>query len=85
LATLFSQKTGDFHMHTPPHPANDSGWPYASEPHTNAHHFWRGLFGHILLAIQVILGYVLLGALVTWFAVLIAAGGPAGRFADGRE
>jgi hypothetical protein len=28
----------------------------------------------------VILGYVLLGALVTRFAVLFTAGGPAGRF-----
>jgi hypothetical protein len=32
--------------------------------------------------LQVILGYVLLGALVTRFAVLFTAGGPAGRFAD---
>jgi len=31
--------------------------------------------------IQVILGYVLLGALVTRFAVLFTAGGPAGKFA----
>jgi len=35
-----------------------------------------------LLAVQVVLGYVLLGALVTRFAVLFTAGGPAGRFAD---
>jgi Pentapeptide repeats (8 copies)/Ion channel len=46
---------------------------------------WRGLFGHILLAIQVILGYVLLGALVTRFAVLFTAGGPAGKFADDND
>lgn len=39
-------------------------------------------FGHILLMVQVILGYVLLGALVTRFAVLFTAGGPAGKFAD---
>ena len=32
--------------------------------------------------LQVILGYVLLGALVTRFAVLFTAGGPAGKFAD---
>ena len=32
---------------------------------------------------QVILGYVLLGALVTRFAVLFTAGGPAGRFSKG--
>lgn len=39
-------------------------------------------FGHILLMVQVILGYVLLGALVTRFAVLFTAGGPVGKFAD---
>ncbi|MBN2130946.1 MAG: pentapeptide repeat-containing protein, partial [Sedimentisphaerales bacterium] len=37
--------------------------------------------GQALLMVQVILGYVLLGALVTRFAVLFTAGGPAGRFA----
>lgn len=37
--------------------------------------------GQVLLMLQVILGYVLLGALVTRFAVLFGAGGPAGRFA----
>lgn len=42
----------------------------------------RSIWGHILLTFQVILGYVLLGALVTRFAVLFTAGGPAGRFAD---
>ena len=36
--------------------------------------------GQVLLMIQVILGYVLLGALVTRFAVLFTAGGPAGQF-----
>jgi len=36
--------------------------------------------GHVILALQVILGYVLLGALVTRFAVLFTAGGPAGKF-----
>jgi len=46
--------------------------------YANAHSVW----GHILLSIQVILGYVLLGALVTRFAVLFTAGGPAGKFAD---
>jgi len=38
--------------------------------------------GHVILAVQVILGYVLLGALITRFAVLFTAGGPAGRFAE---
>ena len=37
--------------------------------------------GQVLLMLQVILGYVLLGALVTRFAVLFRAGGPAGKFA----
>jgi uncharacterized protein YjbI with pentapeptide repeats len=38
------------------------------------------ILGHALLTLQVILGYVLLGALVTRFAVLFTAGGPAGKF-----
>ena len=50
--------------------------------YANAHGFVRGFFGHLLLALQVILGYVLLGALVTRFAVLFTAGGPAGKFVD---
>jgi len=37
--------------------------------------------GQILLMAQVLLGYVLLAALVTRFAVLFQAGGPAGKFA----
>ena len=43
------------------------------------------IWGHLLLTIQVILGYVLLGALVTRFAVLFTAGGPAGRFANEKK
>jgi hypothetical protein len=46
--------------------------------YANAHSIW----GHILLSLQVILGYVLLGALITRFAVLFTAGGPAGKFAE---
>jgi len=42
----------------------------------------RTLWGHILLSLQVILGYVLLGALVTRFAVLFTAGGPAASFSN---
>ncbi|MHC4678597.1 MAG: pentapeptide repeat-containing protein [Planctomycetota bacterium] len=42
----------------------------------------QSIWGHILLTIQVVLGYVLLGALVTRFAVMFRAGGPAGKFAD---
>jgi len=38
--------------------------------------------GHVLLILQVILGYVLLAALVTRFAVLFTAGGPAGKFSE---
>ncbi len=40
------------------------------------------LGGHIILAVQVLLGYVLLAALVTHFAVLFQAGGPAADFAE---
>jgi hypothetical protein len=42
----------------------------------------HSILAHILLTIQVILGYVLLGALVTRFVVLFTAGGPAGNFAE---
>jgi hypothetical protein len=48
-----------------------------SNMYANAQSIW----GHILIGIQVLLGYVLLGALVTRFAVLFTAGGPAGKFA----
>jgi hypothetical protein len=40
----------------------------------------KSFFGHLLLTLQVILGYVLLGALVTRLAVLFTASGPAGSF-----
>ncbi len=40
----------------------------------------QSFLGHLLLTVQVILGYVLLGAMVTRFAVLFTAGGPAGKF-----
>ena len=36
----------------------------------------QSIFGHLFLMLQVLLGYVLLGALVTRFAVLFTAGGP---------
>ena len=45
----------------------------------------ESIAGHVILMVQVILGYVLLGALVTRFAVLFSAGGPAGTFADGKK
>lgn len=38
------------------------------------------IWGHVLLAIQVIMGYVLLGALITRLAVLFTGDGPAGKF-----
>lgn len=41
--------------------------------------------GHVILAVQVILGYVLLGALITRFAVLFMAGGPTGEFAEEKK
>ena len=41
----------------------------------------QSIAGHLLLILQVLLGYVLLGALITRFAVLFTAGGPAGKFA----
>jgi len=44
--------------------------------HANSQSFW----GHLLLTIQVLLGYILLAALVTRFAILFTAGGPAGKF-----
>ncbi|MBW1855656.1 MAG: pentapeptide repeat-containing protein [Deltaproteobacteria bacterium] len=40
----------------------------------------ESVLGHLLLTIQVILGYVLLGALVTRLAVLFTSDGPAGSF-----
>ncbi len=40
----------------------------------------RSFLGYLLLTIQVILGYVLLGAMVTRLAVLFTADGPAGSF-----
>jgi hypothetical protein len=46
--------------------------------HANALSIW----GHLLVIVQVLSGYVLLGALVTRFAILFTAGGPAGRFAE---
>ena len=36
----------------------------------------RSVWGHILVPFQVVLGYVLLGALITRFAILFTAGGP---------
>ncbi len=49
--------------------------------HANAHSVWA----HILVSFQMILGFVLLGALVTRFAILFTAGGPAGKFADDKK
>jgi len=46
---------------------------------------FNSLLGHLLLTIQVLLGYVFLGALVTRFAVLFTVGGPAARFTELKE
>jgi uncharacterized protein YjbI with pentapeptide repeats len=44
------------------------------------------LIGHVLLMLQVLLGYVMLGAIVTRFSILFTGGGPAGRhFGDFEE
>ncbi len=43
---------------------------------------FNSLLGHLLLTIQVLLGYMFLGALVTRFAVLFTAGGPAAKFTE---
>ncbi len=45
----------------------------------------ESIAGHVLLMFQVILGYVLLGALVTRFAVLFTVGGPSGKFAKEKK
>ena len=54
---------------------------FIDDMYANAQSIW----GHIFLTIQVILGYVLLGVLVTRFAVLFTAGGPAGKFTNEKE
>ncbi|MGA2092231.1 MAG: pentapeptide repeat-containing protein [Sedimentisphaerales bacterium] len=41
----------------------------------------RWWFGHLILIVQMVTGYMLLGALITRFAILFTAGGPAGKFA----
>jgi hypothetical protein len=47
--------------------------------HANPASVW----GQVILSVQVILGYVLLGALVTRFAVLFSGGGPAAKVSRG--
>ncbi len=46
---------------------------------------FNSLLGHLLLTIQVLMGYMFLGALVTRFAVLFTAGGPAAEFTELKE
>ena len=53
--------------------------------YASGHSFLRGLFGHVLLGFQVLLGYILLGALITRLAVLFIAGGPVGPFLTGEK
>ena len=46
--------------------------------HANPHSYWfGGLSGYALLSIQIIFGYILLGALITRFAILFTTGAPA--------
>ena len=52
--------------------------------HANADNTFA-VIGYLFLTAQVLLGYVMLGALVTRFAVLFTAGGPAGEFAKDNE
>jgi uncharacterized protein YjbI with pentapeptide repeats len=42
----------------------------------------NSLAGHLLLTIQVLMGYVMLGAIITRFAIMFTAVGPAGKFED---
>lgn len=42
----------------------------------------QSLLGHVLLTLQVLLGYVLLGAIVTRLAILFGSGGPSARFSN---
>jgi uncharacterized protein YjbI with pentapeptide repeats len=47
----------------------------------NAQFGWKWWFSHFIPILQMVLGYMLLGALITRFAILFTAGGPAGKFA----
>ena len=49
--------------------------------HANCRSFW----GHFLLTVQVLLGYVLLAALVTRIGVLFTSGVIPGQFKDNRR
>jgi hypothetical protein len=49
-----------------------------TDMHANPH----SICAYLLVTFQMLLGYVLLGALITRFAVLFTAGGPVGTFAD---
>ncbi len=42
----------------------------------------QSLLGHLLLTLQVLLGYVLLGAIVTRLAILFGSGGPSAKFSN---
>ncbi|MFA5251858.1 MAG: hypothetical protein WC454_04660, partial [Phycisphaerae bacterium] len=41
---------------------------------------WKWWFGHLIPIVQMVTGYMLLGALITRLAILFTAGGPAGKF-----
>ena len=51
--------------------------------YANAHNYWfAAACGHLLLGLQVLLGYCLLGALITRFAVLFKSGVIPGEFQE---
>lgn len=51
--------------------------------YANAHNYWfAATLGHLLLGLQVLLGYCLLGALITRFAVLFKSGLIPGQFQE---
>lgn len=53
--------------------------------YANAHNYWfAAAFGHLLLGLQVLFGYVMLGALVTRFGVLFHSGVISGEFTESK-
>jgi len=54
--------------------------------YANTSNYWFAVaIGHVLLGLQVLLGYVLLGALVTRFGVLFTSGLIPGQFKEKQE
>jgi hypothetical protein len=46
----------------------------------NAQFGWKWWFSHSILILQMVTGYMFLGALITRLSILFTAGGPAGKF-----